>query len=163
MSKKKIADMTMAERAELAKQVERLRREQNMNQADLAALAGTDRGTIINIEGGKRVPQARVLTRIFDALGQEDGELEFLPETQAWLSSMGTLIEMIPEQTRPKHVNIAIKDLAAGIGDTGDVDKSNVVQFPTVGGELDYEDGSHQAVASRDDEGGVEEDDDRQE
>lgn len=158
MSKKKIADMTMAERAELAKQVERLRREQGMNQADLATLAGTDRGTIINIEGGKRVPQARVLTRIFDALGQEDGELEFLPETQAWLSSMGTLIEMIPERTRPKHVNIAIKDLAAGISDTGDDD--NVVQFPTVGGSLDYEDGSHQAVASRNDEGGVEEDDD---
>ncbi len=159
MSKKKIADMTMAERAELATQVERLRREQGMNQADLAALAGTDRGTIINIEGGKRVPQARVLTRIFDALGQEDGELEFLPETQAWLSSMGTLIEMIPERTRPKHVNIAIADLAAGISDTGD---SNVVQFPSVSGVLDYEDGSHQAVASHD-EGGVEEDDDDQE
>lgn len=159
MSKKKIADMTMAERAELAKQVERLRRDQGMNQADLAALAGTDRGTIINIEGGKRVPQARVLTRIFDALGQEDGELEFLPETQAWLSSMGTLIEMIPERTRPKHVNIAIKDLAAGISDTGDAE--NVVPFPSVGGLPDYEDGSHQAVASHD-EGGVEEDEDQE-
>lgn len=162
MSKKKIADMTMAERAELAKQVERLRREAGMKQAELAEQAGTSRATIINIEGGKRVPQADVLTRIFDALGQEDGDTEFLPETEVWLSSMGTLIEMIPEQTRPKHVGIAITGLAAGIGDYGD-SPDNVVHFPTVGGSLDYEDGSHQAVASRTDEGGVEEDDDDQE
>lgn len=161
MSKRKIADMSMAERAELAKQVERLRRDAGMKQAELAELANTSRATIINIEGGKRVPQADVLTRIFDALGQEDGETEFLPETEVWLSSMGTLIEMIPEQTRPKHVGIAIRDLAAGIGDTGDVDNDNVTPFPSVSGLPDYEDGSHQAVASHM-EGGVEEDDDQE-
>jgi transcriptional regulator with XRE-family HTH domain len=161
MSKKKIADMTMAERAELAKQVERLRREAGLRQVELAELAGTSRATIINIEGGKRVPQADVLTRIFDALGQEDGDTEFSAETEVWLSSMGTLIEMIPEQTRPKHVGIAITGLAAGIGDHGERDTSNVTPFPGVSGSADYEEGSHQAVASHM-EGGVEEDDDQE-
>lgn len=161
MSKKKIADMTMAERAELAKQVERLRRDAGLRQAELAELAGASRATIINIEGGKRVPQADVLTRIFDALGQEDGDTEFSHETEVWLSSMGTLIEMIPEQTRPKHVGIAITGLAAGIGDHGEHGADNVTPFPGVSGSADYEDGSHQAVASQM-EGGVEEDDDQE-
>lgn len=161
MSKKKIADMTMAERAELATQVKPLRLHAGMKQEELAELAATDRTTIVNIETAKRVPQARVLTRIFDALGVEDGEVQFQPETEAWLSSMGTLIEMIPEVTRPKHVNRAIKGLAAGLSDYGDPEYDNVSPFPDVSGNADYEDGSHQAVASHD-EGGVEEDDDQE-
>lgn len=163
MSKKKIADMSMAERAELATQVKPLRLHAGMKQEELAELAGTDRTTIVNIETAKRVPQARVLTRILDALGVEDGEVQFQPETEAWLSSMGTLIEMIPDVTRPKHVNRAIKGLAAGLSDYGDPEYDNVTTFPDVSGATDYEDGSHQAVASRGDEGGVEEDDDDQE
>lgn len=164
MSKKKIADMTMAERAELATQVKPLRLHAGLKQEELADLAGTDRTTIVNIETAKTRPQARVLTRIFDALGVEDGDVTFLPETEAWLASMGTLIEMIPEVTRPKHVNRAISGLAAGLSDYGDPEyDDNVTPFPGVGGGTDYEHGSHQAVASRDDEGGVEEDDEGQE
>jgi transcriptional regulator with XRE-family HTH domain len=161
MSKKKIADMTMTERAELATQVKPLRLHAKMKQEELAELAGTDRTTIVNIETTKRVPQARVLTRIFDALGVEDGELQFQPETEAWLSSMGTLIEMIPEVTRPKHVNRAIEGLAAGLSDYGDPEYDNVTPFPDVSGTTDYEDGSHQAVASHM-EGGAEEDEDQE-
>lgn len=159
MSKKKIADMSMAERAELATQVKPLRLHAGLRQDELAELAATDRTTIVNIETAKTTPQARVLTRIFDALGVEDGEVSFTPETEAWLSSMGTLIEMIPTVTRPKHVNRAIAGLAAGLSDYGDPEYDNVSQFPDVSGSADYEDGSHQAVASRKDEGGVEEDD----
>lgn len=161
MSKKKIADMTMAERAELATQVKPLRLHAKMKQEELAELAGTDRTTIVNIETAKRVPQARVLIRIFDALGVEDGSVQFQPETEAWLTSMGTLIEMIPEVTRPKHRKRALEGLAAGLNDYGDPEYDNVTKFPTVGGVVDYEDGSHQAVASQD-EGGVEEDEDQE-
>lgn len=143
MSKKKFAHLTMEERTELARQVKPLRLQQKLTQAELAEYAKTDRTTVSNIERG-RAPQAAVLERLLTVLGVETETVEFDPETQRWLVTMGTLIEAIPEGRRSKHVDKAIGALAAGIKDTG-----NVSAFPTnVGGGSDYEAPEYQAVAS---------------
>lgn len=155
MSSKNWDTLSADERAEWAARVKTLRLAADLTQQELATEAKTSRQTVNNMENGF-TPQLATLKRVLNALGVNTDPVEFERQTEMWLATMGTLIEAIPEDRRSKHVDIAIGDLAEGVRGVAD----NVVQFPTVSGSLDYEDGSHQAVASRNDEGGVEEDDD---
>lgn len=157
MSSKNWDTLTADERAEWAARVKTLRLAADLTQQELATEAKTSRQTVNNMENGF-TPQLATLKRVLNVLGVNTDPVEFERQTEMWLATMGTLIEAIPEDRRSKHVDIAIGDLAEGVRGVAD----NVVQFPTVGGSLDYEDGSHQAVASHD-EGGVEEDDEHQE
>ncbi|MCS6570285.1 helix-turn-helix domain-containing protein [Curtobacterium flaccumfaciens pv. flaccumfaciens] len=154
MSSKNWDTLTADERAEWAGRVKTLRLAADLTQQELATEAKTSRQTINNMENGY-TPQLATLKRVLNVLGVNTDPVEFERQTEMWLATMGTLIEAIPEERRGKHVDLAIGDLADGVRET----RSNVVAFPTVGGATDYEDGSHQAVASRKDEGGVEEDD----
>lgn len=157
MSSKSFDTLTADERAEWAGRVKTLRLAADLTQQELATEAKTSRQTVNNMENGF-TPQLATLKRVLNVLGVDTDPVEFEKQTQLWLTTMGSLIEAIPEDRRSKHVDIAIGDLADGVRDA----HSNVVQFPSVSGRLDYEDGSHQAVASRNDEGGVEEDDDQE-
>lgn len=157
MSSKNWDTLTADERAEWAGRVKTLRLASDLTQQELATEAKTSRQTINNMENGF-TPQLATLKRVLNALGVDTDPVQFEKQTEIWLATIGTLIEAIPGERRSKHVDIAISDLADGVRDA----RSNVVQFPTVGGATDYEDGSHQAVASRNDEGGVEEDDDQE-
>ncbi|MBT1542438.1 helix-turn-helix transcriptional regulator [Curtobacterium flaccumfaciens pv. flaccumfaciens] len=154
MSSKNWDTLTADERAEWAGRVKTLRLASDLTQQELATEAKTSRQTINNMENGF-TPQLATLKRVLNALGVDTDPVQFEKQTEIWLATIGTLIEAIPEERRSKHVDTAIGDLADGVRET----RSNVVAFPTVGGAADYEDGSHQAVASRNDEGGVEEDD----
>jgi len=154
MSSNSFDTLTAEERAEWASRVKTLRLVAGLTQQELATEAKTSRQTVNNMENGF-TPQLKTLIRVLNALGVETDPVVFEQQTELWLTTMGTLIEQIPEDRRGRHVDIAISGLADGIRGT----QSNVVPFPNVGGGADYEDGSHQAVASLD-EGGVEEDDD---
>lgn len=156
MSSKNWDTLTAEERAEWAGRVKALRQQATLTQQELAAEAKTSRQTINNMENGF-TPQLATLKRVLNALGVNTDPVEFERQTRMWLTTMGNLIEAIPEDRRGKHVDRAIGELADGIRG----ERSNVVPFPTVGGDVDYEDGSHQAVASQD-EGGIEEDDDQE-
>lgn len=158
MSSKNWDTLSAEERAEWAARVKTLRLAADLTQQELATEAKTSRQTVNNMENGF-TPQLKTLKRVLNVLGVNTDPVEFERQTEMWLATMGTLIEAIPEERRAKHVDIAIGDLADGVRGTS----SNVIEFPNVGGVPDYEDGSHQAVASRTDEGGVEEDDDDQE
>lgn len=157
MSNKNWDTLSAEERAEWAGRVKTLRLNADLTQQELAAEAKTSRQTINNMENGF-TPQLATLKRVLNALGVDTDPVEFERQTQMWLATMGTLIEAIPEERRGKHVDIAIGDLADGVRAA----RSNVITFPVVSGTTDYEHGSHQAVASRKDEGGVEEDDDQE-
>lgn len=157
MSSKNWDTLTADERAEWAGRVKTLRLASDLTQQELATEAKTSRQTINNMENGF-TPQLATLKRVLNALGVDTDPVQFEKQTEIWLATIGTLIEAIPEERRSKHVDLAIGDLADGVRET----RSNVVAFPTVGGAADYEDGSHQAVASRNDEGGVEEDEDQE-
>lgn len=158
MSSKNFDTLTADERAEWASRVKTLRLAADLTQQELATEAKTSRQTINNMENGF-TPQLKTLKRVLNVLGVETDPVVFERQTELWLTTMGTLIEQIPAGRRSKHVDLAIGDLAEGVRGTRD----NVIHLRSVGGDADYEDGSHQAVASRDDEGGVEEDDEGQE
>lgn len=157
MSSKNWDTLTADERAEWAARVKTLRLAAGLTQQELATEAKTSRQTVNNMENGF-TPQLKTLKRVLNVLGVNTDPVEFERQTEMWLTTMGSLIEAIPEERRAKHVDIALSDLADGIRGTRD---DNVIQFPGVSGVTDYEDGSHQAVASHD-EGGVEEDDDQE-
>lgn len=157
MSSKNWDTLTADERAEWAGRVKTLRLAADLTQQELATEAKTSRQTINNMENGF-TPQLATLKRVLNVLGVDTDPVEFEKQTQMWLTTMGSLIEAIPEERRSKHVDIAIGDLADGVRGA----QSNVITFPVVSSTNDYEDGSHQAVASRNDEGGVEEDDDQE-
>ncbi|OOB91219.1 helix-turn-helix domain-containing protein [Rathayibacter sp. VKM Ac-2630] len=151
MARNLFDNLTEAERDQWAAQVKELRHKAGLTQAELAAEAKTSRATINNLEKGV-TPQSATLKRVLEALGIDMESVEFQQQTQRWLTTMGTLIEAIPEKRRSHHVDLAIGTLAAGIKET------NVTPFPTnVGGTPDYEADEYQAVAS-DMEGGPEED-----
>ena len=57
-------------------QVRTARAEQGLSQADLAALAGVDPGTVSGLETGRRWPRAGQQVRIEKALGWEPGRIE---------------------------------------------------------------------------------------
>lgn len=156
MSSKNWDTLSADERSEWAARVKTLRLAADLTQQELATEAKTSRQTVNNMENGF-TPQLATLKRVLNVLGVNTDPVEFERQTEMWLATMGTLIETIPEERRGKHVDIAISDLVDGVRGA-----SNVIRFPTVSGRTDYEDGSHQAVASREDEGGVEEDDDQE-
>ncbi|CAN7263346.1 helix-turn-helix domain-containing protein [Microbacterium foliorum] len=110
MSNKKIADMSMAERQEMASRVKSLRQEAGMTQAQLADAAGVSRATINTLETGTKVPQADNLSRVLAVFGLNDGP-EFEPQTESWLIMIGTLIEAIPAPRREPAVSGVIRDL----------------------------------------------------
>jgi|ERR1051325_1233076 transcriptional regulator with XRE-family HTH domain len=157
MSSKNWDTLTADERAEWAARVKTLRLAADLTQQELATEAKTSRQTVNNMENGF-TPQLKTLKRVLNVLGVNTDPVEFERQTEMWLATMGTLIEAIPEDRRAKHVDIAIGDLADGVRGARE---DNLIPFPSVGGVPDYEDGSHQAVASQD-EGGVEEDDDQE-
>lgn len=156
MSSKNWDTLSAEERAEWAARVKTLRLAADLTQQELATEAKTSRQTVNNMENGF-TPQLATLKRVLNVLGVNTDPVEFERQTEMWLATMGTLIEAIPQDRRAKHVDIAIGDLADGVRGAS----SNVIEFPNVSGEPDYEDGSHQAVASQD-EGGVEEDEDQE-
>jgi DNA-binding XRE family transcriptional regulator len=154
MARNLFESLTEEERAWWASQVKRLRQERSLSQSLLATEAKISRQTLISIEKGDVVPQIGTLKRLLNTLGVDTDEVEFDHQTQLWLTTMGTLIETIPDSRRGRHVDMAIGALAAGIKEP-----NNVTQFPThVGSTPDYEAPEYQAVAS-DMEGGPEEDD----
>ena len=57
-------------------QVRTARAEKGLSQADLAALAGVDPGTVSGLETGRRWPRAGQQIRIEKALGWESGRIE---------------------------------------------------------------------------------------
>lgn len=89
------------ERLEYAKQIRGVRAMRGMSQADLAEAAGVGRGTIINIETGKTVPQGDVLLRLMRALDMLISDEEETPE---WLSGnleiIANMMLRVPESKR---------------------------------------------------------------
>lgn len=59
-------DMGAQER--VSKNVQRIRREKNLSQEEVAHRAGVHQTYLSGVEGGKRNPSVRVLERIADAL-----------------------------------------------------------------------------------------------
>lgn len=114
MSKKKIAEMTMTERQEMASRVKSLRQEAGMTQAQLAEAAGVSRATINTLETGAKVPQADNLARVIAVFGLTDNPT-FDTQTDNWLAMIGTLIEAIPEQRREPAVASVIRELGREI------------------------------------------------
>ncbi|MDY0828548.1 helix-turn-helix transcriptional regulator [Microbacterium sp. BG28] len=114
MSKKSFADMTMAERQELASRVKSLRQEAGMTQAELAKAAGVSRATINTLETGAKVPQAENLAKVLTVFGLTD-DPSFEPQTELWLTMIGTLIEAIPTDRREPAVASVIRELGRDV------------------------------------------------
>jgi transcriptional regulator with XRE-family HTH domain len=140
MSKKKISDMSMPERQEMASRVKSLRQEAGMTQAELASAAGVSRATINTLETGAKIPQADNLTRVLSVFGLTD-EPEFDPQTENWLSMLGTLIEAIPAPRREPAVASVIRDLGreiqrSNVGDLTEDDFQVTPEGPQSGYDL---------------------------
>lgn len=114
MSKNTFSASTAEQRAEWARRVKSLREAAGLTQDELAQEAKTSRQTVNNMETGM-TPQLGTLKRVLNVLGVNTDDVVFDVETDVWLTTMGTLIELIPELNRRKHVDIAIGDLAAGV------------------------------------------------
>jgi len=67
-------------RRDLACRVRALRLERFLTQGELSELSGVGRATIARIEGGKTVPQARIIKAIARALGVEPMDLVREPQ-----------------------------------------------------------------------------------
>lgn len=115
MSKKKLADLSMNERAAYASRIKALRQGAEMTQAELGKLAEVSRATVVGIEGGNTVPQAEVLARVLRVLGVDIDETAFDEQTELWLAMMGALIEAIPEPRREPAVHSAMRALSEGL------------------------------------------------
>ncbi|MCU1412128.1 MAG: family transcriptional regulator [Rhodoglobus sp.] len=61
------------------------------------------------------VPQEEVLVRVLRVLGLDVDEQRFNPQTELWLSMMGTLIEAIPDERRAPAVDGALRVLGDGL------------------------------------------------
>lgn len=114
MSKKKVSGAKAENRAEFAQRIKSLRQAADLTQKELAEAAGVSRQTISNMERGT-VPQQDVLERVLSVLGVDVRQPDFEPQTQMWLTMMGTLIETIPTDVRPPVVDNAIRVLAEGV------------------------------------------------
>lgn len=131
MSKKKLADLSMSERASYASRVKALRQGAELTQADVANLAGVSRATVVGIESGNTVPQAEVLAKVLRVLGLDIDETAFSEQTELWLAMMGALIEAIPATRRESAVHAAMRALSEGLkpnvgGDSKDIDLHEV-------------------------------------
>ena len=115
MSKNDLGNLSKDERAALSARVRPLRQAANLKQDELAELADVSRQTISNMENGSITPQADVLGRVLRVLGVDLETSRFEPQTDLWLSMIGTLIEAIPERDRPPAVDGAIRVLAEGV------------------------------------------------
>lgn len=93
--------LTEQDRLDYAKQVRMIRNMRGMSQADLAEAAGVGRGTVLNIENGKTIPQADVLLRIMRAL---DMVVEAGPELPEWVQGnmeiVSSMLLRVPEDKR---------------------------------------------------------------
>lgn len=92
------------ERLDYAKQVRIVRGNLGLSQSDLAEAAGVGRGTIINIETGKTIPQGDVLVRIMRVLGMvvEEG-----PELPEWVEgNMEIIASMLMRVPEPKRAEV---------------------------------------------------------
>ena len=158
MSKKNFHDLSKDERADLARQVEPIRRDRGLTQQQLADLAGVNRSTIVSMERGGE-PQAGKLRLVLEALGVDLDVVEFDEQTQMWLSIMGNLIKAIPSDRRQKHVDQAIHELANGLADPDQYGNVTPIR-PIDGGDLEDEAISLGAVADNS-EGGPEDDQDQ--
>ncbi len=114
--------MTTLERQELASRVKELRLSMKMDQAELAHLAKVSRQSVSNLERGT-VPQEATLLKVLNVLGVEAQAVEFEPQTDLWLVTIGTLIESIPTNRRAKAVDESVQLLASHV-------RSNVTPFP---------------------------------
>ena len=115
MSKKGFRNLTLEERAEVARGISARREEMNMPQSALASAAGVSRQTISNIERGETSPQEDVLIRIMTALGVQVDPVKFDQQTESWLVIIGGVIESIPEGIRASAVDHAIRILAMSV------------------------------------------------
>lgn len=92
------------ERLDYAKQVRTVRGMRGMSQSDLAEAAGVGRGTIINIETGKTIPQADVLVRIMRVLGMVE---EDVPEMPDWVvGNVEIIANMLVRVPEPKRAEV---------------------------------------------------------
>lgn len=107
--------ISRAEREEYARKVRSLRQAHGMTQAQLADASGVTRATIVNIETGNTVPQLDVLSRVLGPLGVDLRPSRFSPQTEFWLTMLGTLIEAVPAERRQATVDLAIRMLAESI------------------------------------------------
>ncbi|ASE08848.1 XRE family transcriptional regulator [Jonesia denitrificans] len=115
MSRKKIADMTQAERVEAAATIADIRERLGISQQELSDATGISRQTISNIERGATRPNSKSLEKIFEALGVSDAP-EFDAATEKWLVMVGTLVERIPAQRRQKAMDSTMHYLALSVG-----------------------------------------------
>lgn len=93
----------MSEQARLdyARQIKSVRLARGMNQKDLAEASGVGRGTIINIEHGKTIPQTDVLLRVMQALDMEHEGSAGRPEwLEGNLEIIANLLVNVPEDKR---------------------------------------------------------------
>lgn len=125
MSKNDLGDLTKSQRAELSARVKTLRQAAKLTQDALAELANVTRATVINMEKGEVTPQADVLNRVLTVLGLDIAAARFEPQTDLWLSMMGTLIEAIPEGRRAPIVDSAIRVLGEGVRTSNVVPESD--------------------------------------
>lgn len=88
-------------RLDYAGQIKSVRIARGMNQKDLSEASGVGRGTIINIENGKTVPQTDVLLRVMRALDMEPEDAAGLPEwLEGNLEIISKLLLKVPEERR---------------------------------------------------------------
>lgn len=67
---------------QLTTKLQELRRERNMQQAELAALVGVRRETIGNLENGKYNPSLKLAMDIAKVFGRSVEEIFFFEETE---------------------------------------------------------------------------------
>lgn len=96
-----VRKLSEQERLQYSKQIKAVRLSKGMSQADLAEAANVGRGTIINIETGKTIPQGEVLVRIMRALDMVADEGETVPEwVQGNLAIIAKMLVRVPEDRR---------------------------------------------------------------
>ena len=89
------------ERLDYAKQVRIVRGMRGLSQSDLAEAAGVGRGTIINIETGKTIPQGDVLVRIMRVLGMVADDAQEMPDwVEGNMEIIASMLMRVPESKR---------------------------------------------------------------
>lgn len=89
------------ERLDYAKQVRIVRGMRGLSQSDLAEAAGVGRGTIINIETGKTIPQGDVLVRIMRVLGMVADDAPEMPDwVEGNVEIIASMLMRVPESKR---------------------------------------------------------------
>lgn len=103
---------TKQERARLAAQVAPARKARGWSQDELASAAAVSRGTVGNIEGGEKVPQADNLARVLDALDLRASPADAWPEdVQGWLAVLAPLIDALPDEGRESTMLRVLREL----------------------------------------------------